>query len=233
MPSWPSTKCSRSCGSERRSPVPGAGEAVPDVRIRDGSGRQERRVLLLSPSSSAPARRPSEVGRALPRVRRDGTRLGSHLRRRQGVRAEVPGAAAVHRLWSLWVDPVNERFWSHIAYQDDSPDSCAIWCGSVDALGYGRVRVHGRLRSAHRVAWELAFGPIPANAQVRQRCRRSDCCRPEHLYLFPVVRLTPEAVLAIQTSPLGCRRLATLWSVSWRHAARLRASHSRASAAVV
>ena len=108
------------------------------------------------------------------------------------------------------------RFWAKVLYRDYHPDSCAIWCGNLNELGYGRVRVQGRLRSAHRVAYELTFGPVPPNAQVRQRCHDRACCRPEHLYLQPVVRLTPQQTKAIIESPLGSYRLAAIHRVSDR-----------------
>ena len=119
------------------------------------------------------------------------------------------------------------RFWSHVLWRDDHPDSCAIWCGNLNELGYGRVRVQGRLRSAHRVAYELTVGPIPENAQVRQRCHDKACCRPEHLYLQPVVRLSPEQVEAILRSQLGARRLAPIYRVSVQRITQLKCSLRR------
>jgi hypothetical protein len=47
---------------------------------------------------------------------------------------------------------------------------------SVGAKGEGQVYVH-------RVAWELANGPIPPNTNVLHSCDNPPCCNPEHLYL--------------------------------------------------
>lgn len=49
---------------------------------------------------------------------------------------------------------------------------------------YGKVSVgDGRTESAHRLAWELANGPIPAGLLVRHKCDVPRCVRPDHLEL--------------------------------------------------
>jgi len=60
-----------------------------------------------------------------------------------------------------------------------------IWCGLLDAYGYGQLSICGRGRKAHRVAWELAYGPIPPGMCVLHRnpCRHTACVRFDHLYL--------------------------------------------------
>lgn len=61
---------------------------------------------------------------------------------------------------------------------------CLIWTGSTDGNGYGQLRVEGRLTPAHRYAWELANGPIPAGARVDHK-RHCDvrCVNVDHLRL--------------------------------------------------
>jgi len=131
----------------------------------------------------------------------------------------------VHLLFGIWTNQVNaERFWNRVLWRDDSPDSCAVWCGYLNELGYGLVRVQGRLRSAHRVAYELTYGPIPENSLVKQRCHDRACCRPDHLELRRVTRLTPEQVGAIRVSPLGCRRLARIYGLSFQRIAVIRST---------
>ncbi|HET99698.1 hypothetical protein LCGC14_0274040 [marine sediment metagenome] len=41
--------------------------------------------------------------------------------------------------------------------------------GYVTKKGYLRIRHEGRLRMAHDVAWELAYGPIPEGMQVHHK----------------------------------------------------------------
>lgn len=60
---------------------------------------------------------------------------------------------------------------------------CWIWVGDHDAYGYGRLMRAKRWLKAHRVAWELVFGGIPAAMSVCHHCDVRDCVRPDHLFL--------------------------------------------------
>ncbi len=77
-----------------------------------------------------------------------------------------------------WYDPEG-NFWSKVSKTSD----CWLWMGSKRKSGYGHFRYMGRLQSAHRVAWQLAFGPIPAGMNVLHRCDNPSCVRPDHLFL--------------------------------------------------
>jgi hypothetical protein len=64
------------------------------------------------------------------------------------------------------------------------PDACWLWTGARSGKGYGTV--HGSLPRAlytHRLAWELAWGPIPPGLCVLHRCDNPPCCNPAHLFL--------------------------------------------------
>jgi len=52
--------------------------------------------------------------------------------------------------------------------------------------GYARVRVAGRMVMAHRYAYELAEGPIPAGLDLDHLCRVRECVQVAHLE--PVTR---------------------------------------------
>jgi uncharacterized protein (DUF433 family) len=60
-----------------------------------------------------------------------------------------------------------------------------LWTGPIKDNGYG-VMPHAEGRhnmSAHRISWELHFGPIPAGMNVCHHCDVRHCVRPDHLFV--------------------------------------------------
>ena len=78
-----------------------------------------------------------------------------------------------------------ERFWARV---DRSGGPGACWPFSGDKIrGYGRYTTSGhRTVVAHRYAFELTRGPIPAGLDLDHLCRNKACCNPAHLE--PVTR---------------------------------------------
>jgi hypothetical protein len=75
------------------------------------------------------------------------------------------------------------RFWAKV--QRRGPTDCWPWVGTKNHHGYGRPYDPrtGRLIRAHRVIWELTFGPIPDGRVVLHTCDNPPCCNPAHLRL--------------------------------------------------
>jgi hypothetical protein len=86
-------------------------------------------------------------------------------------------------MWMMKIH-IADRFWNNVVKTQE----CWIWGASTYRNGYGRIReslLNGKRpgKLAHRVAWELTYGPIPSGMLVLHRCDRPSCCRPVHLFL--------------------------------------------------
>lgn len=74
-----------------------------------------------------------------------------------------------------------QRFWAKV----ERGRGCWLWRGAVARSGRGAFWVEGRQVPAHRFAYELHFGALPAGEKVGQTCGLPLCVRPEHLYAKP------------------------------------------------
>lgn len=71
-----------------------------------------------------------------------------------------------------------QRFWAKV----DSTGECWTWLASLDGKGYGRFMLNGKVRKAHRVAYEMVIGPIPVGKELdHAACNERACVRPAHL----------------------------------------------------
>jgi hypothetical protein len=73
--------------------------------------------------------------------------------------------------------PLAERFWEKV----DTSGECWMWMGCKDKDGYGFIRIDGKNKKAHRVAFELAKGREPSR-HTCHTCDTPSCVNPDHLW---------------------------------------------------
>ena len=62
---------------------------------------------------------------------------------------------------------------------------CLEWTVFTDGDGYGVIAIDSKPVGAHRVAWELANGPIPDGLLVCHHCDNPPCCQTEPTEGYP------------------------------------------------
>lgn len=65
----------------------------------------------------------------------------------------------------------------------DTETGCLLWIGGRFADQYGCLRVNGKARRVHRIAYELAYGEISSELNVCHRCDNKLCIESTHLFL--------------------------------------------------
>jgi len=71
------------------------------------------------------------------------------------------------------------RFWSKVDKRGE--DDCWLWKAALFSTGYGAFRWGKNNVGAHKLAYELAVGPIPEGYHVHHECETRGCCNPSHL----------------------------------------------------
>ena len=83
----------------------------------------------------------------------------------------------------MYSERLRDRF--RLKVLEGGDDECWPWRGAKTRDGYGVMSGEHRgdnpLR-AHRIAYELHFGPVPDGLHVLHHCDNPPCCNPNHLY---------------------------------------------------
>lgn len=133
-------------------------------------------------------------------------------------------------------------------YSIPEPNSgCHLWLGATLRRGYGNLYWDGKPGQAHRLAWALKNGPIPAGMVVCHKCDNPPCCNPDHLFLGTMAdnvadrdakgrgrwvgakgerqagaKLTDEQVLAIRSDRRLLREIAADYGICFQRVSAIR-----------
>lgn len=92
------------------------------------------------------------------------------------------------------------RFWEKVGHGENG---CWEWQAFVSRFGYGWFRFKGRMRVAHRFAYEDIHGSIPEGLTLDHLCRNRKYVNPAHL---EPVTLSVNILRGISPSALNLRK---------------------------
>jgi hypothetical protein len=149
----------------------------------------------------------------------------------------------------LVIPTKEQRFWSNVA---KSEDGCWLWTAGKNGDGYGNASLRdgksGSIR-AHRLSYQLHYGPIHEGMCVLHRCDVRACVRPDHLFIGThadnaadrrakgrnarqdgafsnSAKLTESEVRAIRSDARSQKKIADTFGVSQMTIQRIKAGHS-------
>lgn len=124
-------------------------------------------------------------------------------------------------------------------------NGCLVWNGARSAEGYGHMSIEGRSTLVHRLAWQVANGPIPAGMFICHRCDNPPCIEVSHLFVGspadnhrdmvvkrrkarlagssnPRAKLTADTVAAVRGARGTNRAIAETFGITHSHVSRIK-----------
>jgi hypothetical protein len=120
---------------------------------------------------------------------------------------------------------------------------CVEWVGTLWATGYGRFQLRNKSVKAHRVAYELRYAKLPADACVLHRCDNRKCINADHLFIgtrkdnnldktkkgrqtrgaeVNTAKITVEDVRLIRADARPSKQIASEFGISWGQVNKVR-----------
>lgn len=79
------------------------------------------------------------------------------------------------------------RFWKYVdksgTHGSWNGTPCWIWTGGKYKTGYGKWNVQYKVVLAHRIAYQIAYGPIPPGLNALHHCDNPSCVNHAHLFV--------------------------------------------------